>query len=135
LRNKWCFLPTICVFDDTFNRTIAVQNIKIESVKNFTNYTILIRHALSYYIRVSSNSSIEFIVRNEWVVPRVETIIDVISNTTLFSFDININIKRCNLTDSPFLLLFTRLISNMVPIGKDRCQTINDNVTLIIERP
>jgi hypothetical protein len=135
LRNIRCSRSTICTFDDTFNRTIAIQNIKIESIKNFTNYKIRIRHVSSYYIRVSSNSSIKFIVRNKWVVPRTETIIDITLDSILSSFDIDINIRRCDLTDSPFLLLFTRLISNMVPIGEDRCQAIDDKVTLIIKRP
>jgi hypothetical protein len=137
LRNKRCFNSTMCTFDDTFNRTIAIQNIKIESVKNLTNYRIRIRHVLSYHIRVSSNLFITFIVHNKWVVPRTETIIDVTLNSALvlFDFDIDINIRRCDLTDSPFLLLFTRLISNMVPVGEDRCQAIDDKVTLIIKRP
>jgi hypothetical protein len=135
LRNIRCSNSTICTFDDTFNRIIAVQNIKIESVKNFTNYTIRIRHVSSYYIRVSSDSSITFIIRNNWVLPRTETIIDITLDSALFLFDIDIKVRRCDLTDSPFLLLFTRLISNMVPIGKDRCQAIDDNVTLIIKRP
>jgi hypothetical protein len=133
LRNIRCPRSTMCTFDDTFNRRIAVQNIKIESIKNLTNYTIRIRHVSSYYIRVSSNSSITFIVRNKWVVPRTETIIDITLDSILSSFDININIRRCDLTDSPFLLLFTRLISNVVPMGAGKCQSIDDDTILIID--
>jgi hypothetical protein len=133
LRNKRCSNPTNCRFDDTFNRTIAIQNIKIESIKNFTNYTIRIRHVLSYHIRISSFPLIKFIVRNELIIPRIETIIDVISNSTLLSFDIDIEIKRCDLTNSPFLFLFTRLMPNIVPVGKGQCQSIDDDAILIID--
>ncbi len=133
LHNKRCLNPTNCRFDDTFNRTMSIQNIKIESVKNFTNYTILIRHVLSYNIKISSFPLIKFLVRNQWVIPRTETIIDVISNTTLFSFDIDMKIRRCDLTDSPFLLLFTRFMPNMVPVGKGQCQAIDDDTILIID--
>ncbi len=76
---------------------------------------------------------IKFIVRNELIIPRTETIIDVISNSTLLSFDIDIEIKRCDLTNSPFLFLFTRLMPNIVPVGKGQCQSIDDDAILIID--
>jgi hypothetical protein len=133
IHNRICFNSTNCIFDDTFNRKISIEHIKIESMTNFTNYTIIIRHVLSYNIQVSSFPSITFIVRNELNIPRTETIIDVILNSKLFTFKIYIKIKRCNITDSPFLLLFTRLIPNMVLIGDGHCQAIDDHSTLIFD--
>jgi hypothetical protein len=132
LYNKRCFNPTNCTFDDTFNRTIAVQDIEIESIKNFVNYTIIVRHVLSYNIRISSLQSIKLNVRNQLNIPRTETIIDVTLNSPLVLFYIRINIKRCDLIDSPFLLLFTRFMPNMVLTGDGQCQAIDDYTTLIV---
>ena len=134
LHNKQCFRPTNCTFNDTFNRTTAIQQIQIEYMKNSMNYTIVIRHVLSYNIRVSSLPFINFIVRNELNIPRRETIIDVILNSTLFTFEIDIKILRCEISDSPFLLLFTRLMPNIVLMGNGQCQAIEDNVTLIFDQ-
>ena len=133
LHNKRCLRPTNCRFDDTFNRTIAVQNIQLTSMNNFTNCTILIGHVLSYNIHISSFSPVKLNIRNQLVFPRTETIIDVTLNSTLSRFEIDINIKRCDLNDSPFLLLFIRSIPNLVPIGKGQCQTIDDDATLFID--
>jgi hypothetical protein len=132
LYNKRCFNPTNCTFDDTFNRTIAVQDIEIESMKNFVNYTIIVRHVLSYNIRISSLQSIKLNVRNQLNIPRTETIIDVTLNSPLVLFYIRINIKRCDLIDSPFLLLFTHFMPNMVLTGDGQCQAIDDYTTLIV---
>jgi hypothetical protein len=132
LRNKQCSSPTDCTFDDTFNRTNAIQDIQIEFLTNFTNHTIIVRHVLSYNIHVSSSFSIEFIVRNQMNIPRTETIIDVVPNKSLLLFGIDIKIRRCDLIDSPFLLLFTRLMPNIVSIGDGKCQAIADDAALLV---
>jgi hypothetical protein len=129
LYNKNCSKPTICTFDDTFNRTIAVQHIEVESTDDFLNYTIIVRHVLSYNIRISSFSFGNFTVRNQWNIPRTETIIDVKSVLS----NIHIRIRRCDLIDSPFLLLFNRLMPNFVLMGASQCQAIVDDTILIIE--
>ena len=130
LHNERCSKPTNCTFDDTFNRTIAVQHIEIESMKDFLNYTIIVRHVLSYNIRVSSFPLIKFAIRDRWNIPRTETIIDITLHSPLSSFNIDIKIRRCDLTDSPFLLLFTRLIPNIVLMGLGQCQAIDDETIL-----
>jgi hypothetical protein len=99
-------------------------------MKNFMNYTIVVQHVLSYNIQVLSDPFIKFIVRNQMNIPRTETIIDVTSNSSLFKFNIDIKIKRCDLIDSPFLVLFTRLMTNIVSRGDGQCQTIADDITL-----
>ena len=94
LQNKECFSQTNCSFDDTFNRTLAIEDIQIESMKNFVNYTVDVRHVLSYNIAVSSSSSsIGLTVRNQITIARTETIIDIIANLRLYSSSININIR------------------------------------------
>jgi hypothetical protein len=132
IHNRRCLTVTNCTFDDTFNRTVAVQHVEIESMKNFINYTIVVRHVLSYKIRVSSLPSIKFLVRNQLNISRTETIIDVTLDSPLSSFDINIKIRRCDLLDSPFLLLFTRVMPNIVLTGTGHCQAIADDTTLTI---
>ena len=133
LENKKCFSQTNCSFDDTFNRTLAVQAIQIESMKNFVNYTVVVRHVLSYNIAVSSSSSfIHLIIRDQITIPRTETIIDIIVNLRLYSFSIDINIRRCDLSDSPFLLSLTRSIPNIVPVGDASCHAIEDNTKLVV---
>ena len=78
LQNKECFSQTNCSFDDihVFNRTLAVQDIQIESMKNFVNQTVNVRHVLPYNIAVSSSSSsIGLTVRNQITIPRTEQLI------------------------------------------------------------
>jgi hypothetical protein len=132
LYNRQCSEKTNCTFNDTFNRTVAVQQIEIESMTNFTHYTIIIRHVLSYNIRVSSSSFIELTVRNRLTNPRTNTVIDVGLITPSYPFSIDINIKRCDFRDSPFLSIFTRTMSNVVIMGSGQCQAIDDDTTLII---
>ena len=131
-RAKNVLVRQIVAFDDTFNRTLAVQDIQIESMKNFINYTIVVRHVLSYNIEVSSPFPIELTVRNQTTTPRTGTIIDIIANLRLYSFSINLNIRRCDLSDSPFLLSLTRSIPNIVPMGDARCSAIEDNTKLVV---
>jgi hypothetical protein len=133
LQNKRCPKPTNCTFNDTFNRTIAVHQIQIETAKNLFNYTIIVRHALSYNIRVTSLPFMEFIVRNQLNVSRTETIIDVKLKPTSLLFTIDIRIRRCDVMDSPFLLLFTRLMRNIVLMGKGQCEAIDDDNTVIFD--
>ena len=136
LANKRCFGRTNCTFDDTFNRTPAVQDIQIEATAKFVNYTILVRHVLSYNIAVSSLSSSSFnlTVRNHITIPRTETIIDVIAYRKLDSFSIDINIRRCDLSDSPFLSSLIRSVPNSVPMGNPRCDAIDDNTKLVVSQ-
>ena len=102
-------------------------------MKNFVNYTVVVRHVLSYNIAVSSSSSsIGLTVRNQITIPRTETIIDIITNLSLYSCSININIRRCDLSDLPFLLSLTRSIPNIVPMGDARCHAIEDNTKLVL---
>jgi hypothetical protein len=133
LQNKQCFSRTNCTFDDTFNRKIAVEKIKIESSKDVLTSTVVVQHVLSYNIQVLSSRFTQFIVRNQLNIPRTETIIDVILNSTSFPFNIDIKINRCDLNDSPFLLLFTRLMPHVVPMGVGLCQAIEDNTKIIID--
>lgn len=134
LHNKRCSMrPTICRFDDTFNRTFPIENIEIKSMNNLVNYTILIRHVLSYNIQISSRSSVKFIVQNQFIFPRTLTIIDIIINSTLTIFDIDIKIRRCDVNDSPFLLLFNRLMTNLILMGGGQCRAIDDDTNLIID--
>jgi hypothetical protein len=133
LHNKQCSEEILCTFDDTFNRKIAVENIKIESMKNFLNYTIIVQHVLSYNIQVLSPQFIKFIVRDPLNIPRTETRIDLILNSKLLPFNIEIKISRCDLIDAPFLLLFTRLMPHIVPIGDGQCRAIVDHTTVIID--
>jgi hypothetical protein len=133
LRNRQCSGKILCTFDDTFNRKVAVENIKIESMKNFLHYTIIVQHVLSYNIQVLSPQFIKFIVRDPLNIPRTETRIDLILNSTLLPFNIEIKISRCDLIDAPFLLLFTRLMPHIVPVGDGRCRAIVDHTTVIID--
>lgn len=131
ISNRKCSTKTNCRFDDTFNRSIAFQTISIE---HFTNYTIRIEHLLSYHIKVSSIYPIEINIENENIIPRKETLIRIQINPLINSFDIDIQIKRCHLNDSPFLLLFHRLMTNMALLGKGHCQSIDDQAILIIDK-
>jgi hypothetical protein len=133
LYNQQCLKTTRCTFDDTFNRTIAIQHIKIESTNNFSDYIISIQHVLSYNIQVSSTPFIKLLVLNRLNIPRTETIIFATFNLSSSSFDIDINIRRCDSIDSPFLLLFTRIMPNMVLVGMGQCQAIDDETTLTIK--
>ncbi|CAF4264413.1 unnamed protein product, partial [Adineta steineri] len=133
LYNKTCFNSTNCTFDDSFNRQLAVEHIQIESMKKI-KYKIRIQHVLSYNIQISSLSNIELTVQNQFDIPRKETIVDIDVYSTIFRFEINIKIQRCEINDSPFLLLFTRLMPNIVLRGEGFCQAIDDDTTLIINR-
>ncbi|CAF4843926.1 unnamed protein product [Rotaria sp. Silwood1] len=134
LHNQRCLKTTKCTFDDTFNRTIAVQHIEIESMNNFSDYIIFVQHVLSYNIQVSSFPFIKFLVLNQSNIPRTETRIYVTLDSSSSLFDINIKIRRCDLIDSPFLVLFTDIMSNMVLMGKGQCQAIDDDTTLTFNK-
>ncbi|CAF1160173.1 unnamed protein product [Adineta steineri] len=131
LYNKTCFNSTNCTFDDSFNRQLAVEHIQIESMKKI-KYRIRIQHVLSYNIQISSLSNIKLTVQNQFDIPRKETIVDINLYSTISRFEINIKIQRCDVNDSPFLLLFTSLMPNIVLQGEGFCQAIDDDTTLII---
>ncbi|CAF3833153.1 unnamed protein product [Adineta steineri] len=135
LYNKTCFSSTNCTFDDSFNRQLAVEHIQIESIdENYSKYRIRIQHVLSYNIQIVSLSNIKLTVQNELDIPRKETIIDINLHSTTSIFEIDIKIQRCEIHDSPFLLLFTRLMPNIVLMGEGFCHAIDDDTTLIINR-
>ncbi|CAF1197583.1 unnamed protein product [Adineta steineri] len=135
LYNKTCFSSTNCTFDDSFNRQLAVEHIQIESMKNnYSDYRIRIQHVLSYDIRISSLGYIGLTVQNQFDIPRKETIIDINVYPTISRFEIDIKIQRCDINDSPFLLLFTRLMPNIILKGEGSCKAIDDDTTLIINR-
>ncbi|UJR11251.1 hypothetical protein I4U23_015433 [Adineta vaga] len=133
LQNKHCFSRANCTFDDTFNRPLAIENIRIEPRKTSLDYTLIIQHVSSYNIYISSLSFLKFNIRNRATIPRTTTIIDLSLNSTLDLIEMNIVIRRCDLKDSPFLLLFTRFVSNILPMGDAVCQTIEDSTKLIID--
>ncbi|CAF4188481.1 unnamed protein product, partial [Adineta steineri] len=97
-------------------------------------YRIRIQHVLSYNIQIVSLSNIKLTVQNELDIPRKETIIDINLHSTISIFEIGIKIQRCEIHDSPFLLLFTRLMPNIVLMGEGFCHAIDDDTTLIINR-
>ncbi|CAF1247240.1 unnamed protein product [Adineta steineri] len=132
LYNKTCSSSTNCTFDDSFNRQLAVEQIQIESMKK--KYRIRIQHVLSYNIRISSLWDIELTVQNQFDIPRKDTIIDISVDSSISMFAIGIKIQRCEINDSPFLLLFTRLMPNTVLMGGAFCEAIDDDTTLIINR-
>ncbi|CAF1489813.1 unnamed protein product, partial [Adineta steineri] len=106
---------TDCTFDAQFNRPLTVKHIQIESKeKNCLNYRILILHILSSDIRILSLSNIDLTVQNQFDIPRKETIIGINVYSTISRFEIDIKIQRCEINDSPLLLLFTRLMTNIV---------------------
>ncbi|CAF0713293.1 unnamed protein product [Adineta steineri] len=135
LYNKTCFSSTNCTFDDSFNRQLAVEHIQIESIdENYSKYRIRIQHVLSYNIQIVSLSNIKLTVQNELDIPRKETTIDINLHSAISIFEIDIKIQRCEIHDSPFLLLFTRLMPNIVLMGEGFCHAIDDDTTLIINR-
>lgn len=134
LSNIKCSMKSNCRFDDSFNRSIAFQTVSIHSIEHFTNYTISIEHLPSYHIKVNSIYPMEISVANENVIPRKKTLIHIRINRSIDSFDIDIQIKRCQLNDSPFLVLFHRLMTNMALLGKGQCQSIDDQAILIIDK-
>ncbi|CAF0759329.1 unnamed protein product [Adineta steineri] len=103
-------------------------------VQQITNYRIRIQHALSYNIQILPLWNTEFTVQNQFDIPRKETIIDIALYSTISTFEINIKIQRCDINDSPFLLLITRLMPNIVLMGEGFCHAIDDDTTLIINR-
>ncbi|CAF1376143.1 unnamed protein product [Adineta ricciae] len=127
LQNRRCLNRMNCVFDDTFNRSIAVESIRIEP-----NHTIIIQHVPSYHIFISASFSTEFHIRNQWMIPRTTTIVDLVVNSNVDLVKMDIIIRRCDLHQSPFLLLFTRFISHVIPMGDAVCQAIEDNTKLLV---
>ncbi|CAF4178426.1 unnamed protein product, partial [Adineta steineri] len=102
--------------------------------KNYSNYRIRIQHALSYNIQILSLWNIGLPVQKQFDIPRKETIIDIDVYSTISIFEINIKIQRCNINDSPFLSLFTRLMTNIILVDERSYKAIDDHTTLIINR-
>ncbi|CAF1525013.1 unnamed protein product [Adineta steineri] len=136
LQNKRCRYPIDCTFDDTFNRKMSIKQIRIESIdKSLMKYTVVIQHVLSYNIYISSTSDTQLTIWNQFNLPRTETIIDVtLDSPWIPLIQLDINIQRCDISDSPFLLSFTRFMSDSVLMGEGNCSSIDDNAILTINR-
>jgi len=126
IQNRDCSRRRIafCSIDDTFNRSIAINNIRI------LDRTIFVNHSSSSNIYVWSNSSIHFAVRNQLEHPRQETIIDLLNSSLTIPFTINVRIRRCDLKDSPFLMTLIYSMENIALIGSGECRTIEDTAIL-----
>ena len=135
IRNKQCSNPSTCSFDDTFNRTLAIESVRIKSTKYPMNSTvILIKHALSYDVQINSSILTNLIVRNSSVYPRKETIIELETSSLLpKSIIIEIQIRRCEMNDSPFLILFHDYMPHLLLSGRGSCQAINDCAAIVIQ--
>ncbi|CAF0829136.1 unnamed protein product [Adineta steineri] len=135
LYNKTCRSSTNCTFDDRFNRSLVIEHIQIELIeKNYSNYRIRIQHALSYNIQILSLWNIGLPVQKQFDIPRKETNVDINVYSTISIFETNIKIQGCNINDSPFLSLCTRLMTNFVLMNGAFCEPIDDDTTLIINR-
>ncbi|CAF1479747.1 unnamed protein product [Adineta ricciae] len=135
LQNKTCRYPIYCTFNDSFNRTMSIKQIQIASVdKSLMAYNIIIQHVLSYNIHISSTSDAQLTIWNRFHLPRTETIIDVTLNSSQTRLvQLDINIRRCDISDSPFLVSLTQFTSDRVVKGGGNCSAINDHATLIID--
>ncbi|CAF4387061.1 unnamed protein product, partial [Adineta steineri] len=135
LYNRACSTQTKCSFDDTFNRTIAVSYVELTSMANFNNYRFTFRHASSYQITITSSPTVaKYIVHNSSMKPRNETIVDIQSISSSSSFNFELQIDRCDLNDSPFLLSLTEKLPHIVMWGGGYCRTIRDILVLSINR-
>ena len=134
LNNRSCSTPTLCSFDDAFNRTMTFKQVELTSIDSDNTYSFTVRHSPSYQIMVSSYSLITLTVRNASVKPRTETIVEVKASTWLTSFDLKIKIERCDLADSPFLVALTEKVPYVVMRGSGRCRTIADSLLLSVRQ-
>ena len=134
LHNRNCSTRSTCTFDDTFNRTIAFQQVQLIDMSSSKphSYRFAIRHLSSYQIRVSSSSVAKFVVQNASVKPRTETIVDIQALTWSSSFLLEVTIERCDLSDSPFLVALTTKVPEIVMWGHGRCGTIADTLFLSV---
>ncbi|CAF1024715.1 unnamed protein product [Adineta steineri] len=132
LYNKTCSSSTDCTFDARFNRPLTVKHIQIESKeKNCLNYRIRILHILSSNIRILPLSNIKLTVQNQFDIPRKETMIGINVYPTISVFEIDIKVQRCEINDSPFLLLFTRLMTNIVLMGEGSSSVLSNGKVLV----
>ncbi|CAF0725066.1 unnamed protein product [Adineta steineri] len=135
LYNRACSTQTKCSFDDTFNRTLAVSYVELTSMDNFNNYRFTFHHASSYQITITSSPTVaKYIVHNSSMKPRNETIVDIQSISSSSSFNFELQIDRCDLNDSPFLLSLTEKLPHIVMWGSGYCRTIRDILVLSINR-
>ncbi|CAF2700985.1 unnamed protein product [Rotaria sp. Silwood2] len=134
LNNISCSIPTSCSFDDTFNRTIAFKEVELTSMDNFNNYRFTFRHISSYQISVLSSSVAKIVVHNATIKPRTETTIDIQPISSASSFNLELEIKQCDINDSPFLLSLTEKLSHVVLQGSSHCQALTDVLVLSVNR-
>ena len=131
LNGRSCLTPSKCSFDDSFNRTLAFEQVELTSTDGLNNYQFTIRHLPSYQITVTPSFSIAITVHDATVKPRTETIVDVQLIDSTISFRLQLTIERCDLNDSPFLLSLTKTFPSIVLWGTGRCQTLTDTLLLI----
>lgn len=132
LLNRQCITKTKCIFNNTLNRTTAFQEVQLISHMNSTKYTVIFRHESTYQIDITTISAHTFIVQNANIKPRNETTVLVDWFSGLQPFTIAASIERCNIDDSPFLVLLTQTMPNVVMWGSGRCQTIKDTVSVTV---
>ena len=70
LYNRSCFTKSKCSFDDTFNRTIAFQQVELTSIYNVNHYRFTFRHLSSYQIDVLSSTLSRLTIQNSTIRPR-----------------------------------------------------------------
>ncbi|CAF0788865.1 unnamed protein product [Adineta steineri] len=100
---------------------------------NFNNYRFIFRHLSSHQITILSSSTVaKLIVHNSTMKPRNETIVNTQSISSSSSFYLELQIDRCDLNDSPFLLSLTKKLPHIVIWRSGRCETIRDILVLSI---
>lgn len=134
--NRKCSNVNKCSFTDSFNRTLPIQNIQILKNRNVSSRNLIIQlnHLLTFNMQISSRTDqIQFSIENNHLRPRNSTRIHLQFNSNVTLFDLNIDIKRCQLNDSPFLLLFTRFMPQMLLTGDSYCHSITDLTTILFD--
>lgn len=135
IKNRHCSKPNKCSFDDTFNRTNAFQHVELTSMETLDHYQFTIRHLSSYNIQIESGIFYGHLtVKNQTIKPRTETIVNIQTYRQAISFSFTIKIFRCDLADSPFLLTLIDKLPEITPIGQPRCQAIQDELVVSVDK-
>ena len=132
LNNRNCWKKNKCSFDDAFNRTIAFQTVELIEIQNDVNYRFTVRHLPSYQIGVWASPVAQFVVQNASVKPSMETVVDIQALKSATPFVLKITLRRCDLTDSPFLVALTRKLPEIVMWGEGYCGAIVDDLLLTV---
>lgn len=123
-----------CVFDDTFNRTIAFKEVELVSIDASKKYRFIIRHLPSDQITIAPSIFADVILHNTIGKPRTETILDVVPLFNSSFFDFKMTIERCDFNDSPFVLILTKTLPSIVLWGMARCQAFADTLRLTVDQ-